>query len=459
MVAPVAAARMSAAPGAAPAGGAEAAARRAWLLAVFCVALAVRALFLFELFPHASRIVPGLSTSVGMSFDGYEMIARQLVQGHGYRLAAGGPPTAARAPLYPLLLAGLYRVFGAGAVAPVLWVHALLGALACAFVTLAGCRMFGRAAGTVAGLLFAFFPPHLWWSQYVLSDTLLVTLIAATFFAVVRLVQEPSAGAAAAAGALFGLTALCNAMILFLPFVLVAVAAAVPGLRRRYVRHAGVLLLAMGVMVLPWTGRNFLLFRRVIPVNWSVGLQYMKGLIIADDFTSGRARDLGALDDSSMVEVLRILRENGRQPGDFDERLRVFRSSQTVPLADDDLLKRLAVERVRANPGLAVRKVFLNLWLYWFLSNRMMLANQVVNFSLLGLALLGLALGAWRMLEARVLVLFCLYFWLGYSAVIVSARFALQIAPLLAVLAGYAIVALARRAFRRGGAQGVMAAV
>jgi 4-amino-4-deoxy-L-arabinose transferase-like glycosyltransferase len=439
---------MSAAPlSAAPARGVEPASRRAWLIAVFCFAFAVRALFLFALLPHASRIVPGLNTSVGMSFDGYELIARQLVQGHGYRLAAGAPPTAARAPLYPLLLAVLYRVFGTG-VAPVLWTHALLGALACAFVFLAARRMFGLAAGVVAGLLFAVFPPHLWWSQYVLSETLLVTLIAATSYAVVRLVEEPSAGMAAGAGALFGLTALCNAMILFLPFVLAAVTAAVPALRRAYLRHAGVLLLGMSVLVLPWSGRNFILFHRVIPVNWSVGLQYLKGLIMADDWTSGRARDLGALDDSSMVEVLRILRENGRQAGAFDERLRVFRSSQTVSLADDDLLKRLAVERVRAHPGRAVRKVFLNLWLYWFLSNRMMLANQVVNFSLLGLALLGLALGAWRMLEARVLSLFCLYFWLGYSSVIVSARFALQIAPLLTVLAGFAIVSLARRVVR-----------
>ena len=119
-------------------------------------------------------------------------------------------------------------------------------------------------------------------------------------------------------------------------------------------------------------------------------------------------------------------------------------------LAEDDLFKRLAREQVRANPWRAVRKLFLNLWLYWFLSNRMMLANQVVNFSLLGFALLGLWLGAWRMLEARVLALFCLYFWVGYAAVIVSARFALQIAPLLTVLAAYAIVALARRAARVG---------
>lgn len=420
---------------------------RLWLAAVFVFALAVRALFLFEVFPNAPRLVPGLSTSVGMSFDGYEAIARELLRGHGFALDANSGPTAARAPLYPLLLAALYGLFGFGA-ASVLWTHAVLGALTCVLLFLAGCRMFGRAVGTVAGLLFALFPPHLWWSQYVLSETLLVMLIVATFLAVVRLIQKPSAGRAAAAGALFGLTALCNAMILFLPPVLIAAAAASRECRRGVLRHTPVLLLAMGVVVMPWTARNFLVFHRVIPVNWSVGLQYMKGLIMADDYASRRGRNLGDLDDSSMVALVRILRSHGHGRGDFATQLREFKSSQTVGLAEDDLLKRLAMERVRAQPSLAVRKLVINLPLYWYLSNRLMAANQVVYFGLLALALLGFARGAWRTFETRTLVVFCLYFWIGYAAVTVSARFALQIAPLLILLAAFAIVSLARRARR-----------
>lgn len=435
-----------------PIRGSDASVRRLWLAAVFLFALAVRAVFLFEVFPNASRIVPGLNTSVGMSFDGYDAIARQLLQGHGYRLAAGAAPTAARAPLYPLLLAGLYRLFGTGIV-PVLWVHAVLGALACAFLYLAGCRMFGRTVGATAGIMLGLFPPHLWWSQYVLSETLLVTLIVATFLGVIALVQAPTAGRAAAAGALFGLTALCNAMILFLPFMLLAVTAVSRELRRKYLRHAAVLLLGMSVVVLPWTGRNFIEFHRVIPINWSVGLQYMKGLIMADDYVSRRGANLGALDDSSMVEVVRILRAHGRERGDFDTQLREMKSAQIVGLAEDDLLKWLAMERVRANPLHAVRKIVLNLWLYWFLSNRLMVANQVANFGLLALALVGLARGAWRAFETRILVAFCLYFWLGYASVIVSARFALQIAPLLTLLAAFAVVVSARQ-IRRSPAGG-----
>jgi hypothetical protein len=119
-----------------------------------------------------------------------------------------------------------------------------------------------------------------------------------------------------------------------------------------------------------------------------------------------------------------------------------------VGLAEDDLLKRLATERIRAQPLLAVKKLAINLPLYWYLSNRLMAANQVVYFGLLALAVPGLLLGAWRTLEGRALVAICLYFWVGYSAVIVSARFALQVAPLLTLLAAFTIVTLARRLSR-----------
>jgi hypothetical protein len=143
---------------------------------------------------------------------------------------------------------------------------------------------------------------------------------------------------------------------------------------------------------------------------------------------------------------VRILRAHGHAQGDFDTQLLTMRNSQTVGLAEDDLLKRLAIERVRAQPWLAARKLALNLGLYWFLSNRLMAVNQVVNFGLLALALLGLALGAWRRFEARLLMTFVLYFWLTYASIIVSARFALQIAPLLTLLAAFAVVSLAGRA-------------
>jgi len=59
--------------------GREASIRRLWLAAIFLFALAVRAVFLFGVFPNAPRLVPGLYTAVGMSFDGYDAIARRSI--------------------------------------------------------------------------------------------------------------------------------------------------------------------------------------------------------------------------------------------------------------------------------------------------------------------------------------------------------------------------------------------
>jgi len=74
------------------------------LLAVILVlAVAFRALFWLEV------VGPG-APLCGDEFD-YDAIARSLASGHGSSLTAD-KPTASRPPLYPILLAGVYRIVG-----------------------------------------------------------------------------------------------------------------------------------------------------------------------------------------------------------------------------------------------------------------------------------------------------------------------------------------------------------
>lgn len=413
-------------------------------VAVFLVALAVRAAFLFLLAPHASTLFPSLSSAVGMAFDGYRAIALQVISGHGFAFDAASGPTAARAPLYPLFLAAMYFVFGTG-FWPVLWAHAVLGALTCSLLYLLGRRMFDRGVGVLGGILLAFYPPHLWWSQYVLSETLLVFLIVSTFLALFILVQSPSVRQAIVSGALFGLTALCNSMISFFPPLLLLVVILSRERRHRYLRSALVMLATMAVVIMPWTVRNALTFHRLIPINWSVGWVYLKGLIMADNYVNGRGSDLARLDDDSTEEIIQILRSHGFTQTSYQEKRIAISRTMCVDYEEDRLLKRLAVERVMKNPFLAVRKFVVNLGLYWYLAIRFQDALKLLNFTLVGFALLGLARGAWRATGARLLLLYCVYSYFSYAAIIASSRFVVQIAPFLTLLGAAAIASLARR--------------
>ena len=73
------------------------------LVVIMVLAVAFRALFWLEV------VGPGAPLR-GDEFD-YDAIARSLASGHGFSLTAD-KPTASRPPLYPILLAGVYRIVG-----------------------------------------------------------------------------------------------------------------------------------------------------------------------------------------------------------------------------------------------------------------------------------------------------------------------------------------------------------
>jgi tetratricopeptide (TPR) repeat protein len=117
-----------------------------------------------------------------------------------------------RAPLYPLWLSFLYRVFGADpATARV--VQLVVGAVTAALLAGAGVRWGGRGAGLAAGLLAAVYGPLVFYDGELLIPNLLLALLAGMLFLASG---RPSRMNAAGAGALLGLavTARPNALAL-----------------------------------------------------------------------------------------------------------------------------------------------------------------------------------------------------------------------------------------------------
>ncbi len=421
-------------------------------LFVFAIALAVRLLFVFVGLPLLAHGALGLHSVPGMRFDGYHDIAVQIVEGRGFSLPRDQGATAARAPLYPVFLASLYRLFGPRT-SVVLVAHAVLGALTAGLTLLLGWRLYGRAVGILAGLVPAVHPSLLWWSQYVLSETLLTLVLTLAAFGLAGLGRRWTSASALLAGALLGLAVLCNSVSLLFPLVLIVAVTLWDGRGRVARVRAGLLVAAaMAVLVLPWTARNAVRFHALVPVNWGVGFQAYKGWIYLDHVRAHGTNNLGVLDDEADRAALAALRARGYAHGSFQEQLLDLRHTMTFPRLEDDVLARLAAERLRRDPLGAVQKTLVNLWLYWTLSIRRMEAVIAVNLILLALALVGVAATAGRD-PARWLTLgFAAYLYLFYSAVLVSARFSVQVIPVVSVFAAAGAVWLASRA-RSGGAR------
>lgn len=156
-------------------------------------------------------------------------IAANLVQGRGFSVNFLGThgPTSQQAPLYPLLLAAAYRVFGVGSATAVLamqLLQAVAGTLTVLAVAWLGWSLIPerRVLGWVAGVGAAFYPAHVYMvthMQTVCWSTLNLTLLAAW-------AASPRGGAgpmkAIGLGLLAGLLLLWDPILLLaLPFVAV----------------------------------------------------------------------------------------------------------------------------------------------------------------------------------------------------------------------------------------------
>lgn len=140
------------------------------------------------------------------------------------RLAAGdwlGSEVFYQAPLYPYLLGVWYALVGPGTMG-VRLLQALWGALACALVTLAAGRLFGKAAGLAAGLLLALYAPAIFLDALLQKAALDVLLVALLLLLVTLLIERVGGARSFCTGAALGLLALSreNALVL-LPVLLI----------------------------------------------------------------------------------------------------------------------------------------------------------------------------------------------------------------------------------------------
>jgi 4-amino-4-deoxy-L-arabinose transferase-like glycosyltransferase len=221
---------------------------------------------------------------------GYETgkIAASIAEGHGFSnpLFAPTGPTAWMTPIYPYLIAGVFKVFGVYSTASALVVltfNAITSALTCLPIFFFARRSFsaplGERAGEWAGWIWAVFPYAIYWPVARIWDTWLATLLLAILFCMaLRLAETNRVREWIAFGVLSGVAALTDPVVLsVLPFL------ALWALWRRY-KTAGArrlslcaagCALATLIVIAPWFARNLVVFGRFIPFrdNFSLALR------------------------------------------------------------------------------------------------------------------------------------------------------------------------------------------
>lgn len=207
----------------------------------------------------------------------YNTLAVNLVEHHEFALTPG-VPTSLRPPLYPVLVAGIYELFGTENWHAVRIVQALMSLITVCIVFRLGSSAYSREVGLLAAGVMCFYPSLLWYNNLLLTEVLCIFLLSAALLAISRALQDSSLWPWAGVGVLIGLTALTRSVFWLFPLVLAAYLIAVgPWRIGRRIASAVAMLTAFCLVLAPWSVRNSALQQTFVAVDVMAGRNLMMG--------------------------------------------------------------------------------------------------------------------------------------------------------------------------------------
>ena len=246
---------------------------------------------------------------------GFEIgrIARSIAAGHGYGnpFSAQTGPTAWMTPVYPYLLAGVFKLFGIyskTSALVILGLNGLFSSLLCIPVFFIAQRSFGRSVAVVASWMWALLPYSIYISSSFVWETCLSALLLAVLFLWTLKLKEQSGDTWEwmGFGALWGFAALSNATLLSL-FPFLVGWAIYPLWRNRRTRLTATALVALGfvILLLPWQVRNYRTFHKLIPLRDNFWLEVWVG---NDGFTQSQSDDAvhPSISQTALDEYVRL---------------------------------------------------------------------------------------------------------------------------------------------------------
>jgi 4-amino-4-deoxy-L-arabinose transferase-like glycosyltransferase len=410
---------------------------------ILLAAFTINAVLLFVALPALGKF---LSPRYNVGFmDLYDLIAKNLVQGNGYRVEADMGETMLREPGYPLFLALVFKIGGYHIEAARL--ANLLLAFGVAFVTM---RLTRRVTGDevtplIAALLFLFYPGTLISEARGGIEIAFAFAVVLSLLALDRAVQKGALPGYLVAGLLLGLTVLVRSVVLAFPlFLLVYLLLTANGMgeRVKMVIRIAVLVLGIAAVMLPWVVRNYTLVREFVPTATVAGVSAQEGQYTCQHLSLG----------SNFYE---LQREAGRERNELTDRLGIrykntyyqtFYDARDELAFDRSLLQSVAME-YRKEPALLARCAGMNLFFnFWFLGRTWHTTwlNMLVQVPLLALSLSGILVLCKRALLQKmgIMLTFVLYVPLVQAPIIAHARHSMAVVPFLMILASVSLLSI-----------------
>jgi 4-amino-4-deoxy-L-arabinose transferase-like glycosyltransferase len=364
-------------------------------------------------------------------------LGQNIARGNGFR-DNDAPLTVRRAPLYPAVIALLYVIFGAKPVV----IQTFQAVLAAGTTLLAfeiGRRLFNLRTGLLAAIATGLHPMMLRYIPDIQVEIVLAFLYTLAVYCSVRLCERETL----LHGAWFGLCCAAAAMVkpVALPYPALFI---ITYLARRYSRStdrskaplrwlptAG-LLVAMGLVILPWTYRNYIVTGRFVLISGNASGELLRGYVFAQPryyLLQARAYVDGENEANEM-------------------QIQLFRSQGLTWERDEAETEHVqnvaAIQKILSAPSAYLKKCFIAFFMFWYV-----VTSKLNSLLVGGLALAGWTLAFVGMYRARgkgyqfwLLILPIVSLNLIYAAILALGRYSTPCIPSLMVLAAFGVNSL-----------------
>ena len=411
-------------------------------VAVFLlVAISIGAL-LFWIVPGFDSLFPSLY-NINHFPDGYDKIAMNLVQGHGYRFFPQSAPTMVRTPLYPLVLASVFYLFGKN-LAAAQALNLLLTVLTAYFIYQIF-RLCLQQEGKKIQASFIMIPAIVFMLHpgVILAESrggvecLLMFLITVLVYYLYKAVKENSVIKYAVAGMVFGLVLLTKSSPVLFAFGLIGyilwLRNRLPIRFRSLTMNCCAFFLVCAAVYTPWIVRNYNLTGHLVPASTIKGFVAHQGLYLNQNYFSGKPAGLlfseDAMQQNSMVDKLALKT--------YKRGYYKYFYTPNDELKFDDYLWDDVLYHYKRSPLLAAKSVMLNAFGFWFKgrTTAATMLNVVITFPLLILFVMGLSEAYTRKINILPIILFVIAFIIPHLFTLGLTRYHIPIIPLLIIVA------------------------
>ncbi len=262
--------------------------RNAIPISVFFVAVAVGLIYLIEL--HSKSPFSNYLYLDALRYDSW---ARSIAFGMKHAIEP-----VFRAPLYPIFLTLIYRIFGHSLFIARL-VQVLMSAVTCVLIYFLALKVFNRRTAIISAIIGAFYGPFFYWAGEILIVTLIVLLDLIMLLVLLNAIDKPRKIYWLLGGVVLGLSSIARPNVLiFIPWVIVLIflmhkfkrGSTVKKLRSVY---ALLFLIGTFAVILPVAIRNYVVAKDLVLISSQGGVNFFIGNNPAADGRTAHAPGIG----------------------------------------------------------------------------------------------------------------------------------------------------------------------